>query len=447
MIDMLGEMKPTDNLATDQPAFAREIAELNPVSGQIRRLARIPASRMFLIKKSLKTFQESHPDRPVYDASQGDGGASLPGVLPAILERAAAIQLEQGTAYTGPAGTGAFRQAIVETYWKLDAGSGIGPENVVATAGGRDALLKAYVAMMALGYGRSGDALVVSRVPWISYTWGSYGIGANALLAPGKPEDGWVLTPEAIDECVAYAADYDRKIAGLIITSPDNPTGQSLTTDHQAALAHKALEAGAAFVLFDWMYQRVTDQQPVDLNHFLSLFEAKDRARLIFLDGLTKSLGGSNIRNAHLIVSAELAEHISALASHGVIPPLYSQAVALAALEYGFEKASRPIVEPTNASRAVVRAVLSRSEIPFRLGQGYYAFLDMGRWLDLKGWKDTEPMGAYLATEFGLATVPGVFFSPFGGRWIRFSYALPPEITRLALERLQEALDHLAQTN
>ncbi|NOG48339.1 MAG: hypothetical protein HND48_01985 [Chloroflexi bacterium] len=41
--------------------------------------------------------------------------------------------------------------------------------------GGRDGLNKAYQAMVSPGHGRVGDLLMVSRVPWISYSWGRMG--------------------------------------------------------------------------------------------------------------------------------------------------------------------------------------------------------------------------------------------------------------------------------
>ena len=44
----------------------------------------IPPSRMFLINKSLKVYHGTNPGSPTFDASQGDGGASLPGVPKAI---------------------------------------------------------------------------------------------------------------------------------------------------------------------------------------------------------------------------------------------------------------------------------------------------------------------------------------------------------------------------
>src|SRR3990170_3434048 len=175
-----------DTLAPlDTPTFAVADSHLVPVSAHLDQLTPVPPSRMFLINKSLRIYSEHNPDSPTFDASQGDGGASLPGAPRSILERAAQMQLEHGTAYDMPYGTDAYRRAVIETYWQLAPGLGIGPANVIGTAGGRDALVKAYQAMLALGHGREGDALVVSRVPWLSYNWGPYGVGANVMWAPG----------------------------------------------------------------------------------------------------------------------------------------------------------------------------------------------------------------------------------------------------------------------
>jgi aspartate/methionine/tyrosine aminotransferase len=342
-----------------------------------------------------------------------------------------------------PYGTDAYRKSVIEDYWKLDPGLGLGPANVIGTAGGRDALVKAYQAMLALGHGREGDVLVVSRVPWISYNWGPYGIGANVMWAPGRPEDGWAYSQESIQACVDFAARTGRKIAGLVITCPDNPTGLTVKPERQAELAKAALAAGAAFVLFDWMYHFVTDEQPMNLNHFYQLFDQDERPRLMFLDGITKSLGASNIRNCHLIASEEVCKFITARASHSVMPSFYSLAVAMVAYKMGYAEASRSIVEPTNASRKVLQKFLDEKGFTYILGKGYYAFLHVGKWLAGRGWQDSEPMGQYLAEEHGVAIVPGAFFSPFGGEWIRFSYATPADRTLGAAQRLLEGLNAL----
>jgi aspartate/methionine/tyrosine aminotransferase len=132
-----------------------------------------------------------------------------------------------------------------------------------------------------------------------------------------------------------------------------------------------------------------------------------------------------------------------ARASHSVMPSFYSLAVAMAAYEMGFAQAAKTIIEPTNASRTVLKGVLEASGLQYILGKGYYAFMNVGDFVRAKGWADTEPLGQYLAENFGVAIVPGAFFSPFGGEWIRFSYATPAERTEGAFERMMAGLKSL----
>ncbi len=428
----------------DAPQLVVDPNELCAVDVSPSTMRPIPGSRMFEIGDALKVFRANNPDVEMYDASQGDGGESLPGVPVDILDAAHALHKEHGTGYDKPFGTEEFRRAVVEDYWGLDAATGWGTGNALAAQGGRDALEKAYQAVQFLGHGRRGDFVVTSRVPWISYNWGPYAVGANVMLAPGHEDDAWALTPEAITACLEAARGLDgRKVALLVITSPDNPTGRSLTLEKQLELARHAFRMEIPFVLLDWIYHRVTAGAPHDLNRFLGALEPEERERCIFLDGITKSLGASNIRNAHLLASARVVKFIQSRASHAVIPSFYSQAVAIAAYRMGFDRAAATIIQPTNQSRLVMAEFLAARGIRHVLGDGYYAFLDMGPWLDRAGLRDTAELGTLLAERFGLAVVPGVYFSDFGSRWVRFSYALRPETTRGATGRLWEAVSTL----
>ena len=428
----------------DAPEFAVEDQYRIPVNQYPSQLMPIPPSRMFLIKNALKKYIEREgADKPVYDASQGDGGASLPGVPVEILNRANELQIEHGTGYDKPFGTALFRETTAEQYWKFSSASGWNPENIIFTQGGRDGLIKAYNAMIALGNGQIGDAIVVSRVPWISYNWGPYSVGLNVLRAPGRPEDSWRYTPEGIRECVRYAEAQGRKVAGIVITSPDNPTGRTIPLEEQIMLAQTALDAGVGYVLFDWIYHWVSDTGPNNINQVLEAFEPEQRERLMFLDGITKSLGASNIRSAHLLAGKDVIKHINSQASHGVIPSFYAQAVAIAAYEMGFENAIKSTIEPTSKSRKILRSGLEQAGVPFIMGDGYYAFIDCSKYVDASQYADTGDMGTFLGENFGVTIVPGVYFSSAGAKWVRFSYALPPEKTEKAVERLFEGLNSL----
>jgi len=428
----------------DTPEFAVPEANRIAVSDYVAQMMTVPPSRMFEIKNALARYKEkAGADAAVYDASQGDGGASLPGVPVELLDRAHQLQVEHGTGYDKPFGTEMFRTAAAEKYWEFSAESGWGPGNIVFTQGGRDALNKAYSAMCRLGYGRVGDLLVVSRVPWISYNWGPYGIGLNVVRAPGRPEEGWRYTLEGIIETVRFAESHGRKVAGLVITSPDNPTGRTIPVDEQVELARTALEYGVQFVLFDWIYHRVTDGGHSDINAVLSAFPPEQRDRLMFIDGITKSLGGSNIRSAQLVASTDVVKFVTSQASHGVLPSFYAQAVAIAAYEMGFDKAAESIILPIRGSRQILRDILPEMGVQYIMGDGYYAFIDLTRYIEATDYDDTAELGTWLGENYGVTIVPGVHFSDAGANWVRFSYALPPEKTEKAIRRLFEGLNTL----
>ena len=144
----------------DAPALVVEPSELSGMDESLACMRFIPGSRMFEIRDALKVYREKVPGGEIFDASQGDGGSSLPGVPIEILEEAYELQRLHGTGYDKPYGTNIFREAVVEDYWKLERSTGWGPENVIAGQGGRDALIKAYDAMLYLGHKRRGDFVI-----------------------------------------------------------------------------------------------------------------------------------------------------------------------------------------------------------------------------------------------------------------------------------------------
>lgn len=433
-----------DETRLDLPSLVVEPAQLAGLDPSLSTMLPIPGSQMFEVRHMLDRYREKYPDGELYNASQGDGGASLSGVPPEVLEAAGKLQAEQGSAYDQTYGTDLFRRTVVEDYWSLQTRTGWGEGNVIACHGGRDALMMAYDAVQHLGHGRRGDFMITSRVPWVSYNWGPYALGSNVLLAPGDPAEGWKITPEAVRECARWAEqEHGRRIAALILTTPDNPTGRTLTIPEQVDLVQTALTSGIPYVLMDWIYHYVTDEDPYDVNEFLCSLDPEDRDRCIIMDGITKALGGSNIRNAHLLASEKVIQHIRRRNSHCGTPSFYSQAVAVAAYRMGYRKASEGIVGPTNASRAVLREFFSNRPMDVIMGQGYYAFINAGPWIEKAGMRHSGDLGRYLAQEFGVSVVAGKYFSRFAGNWIRFSYALPPEKTLKAARRLMEALESI----
>jgi len=397
----------------------------------------IPQSQMFDIKSSFKKYINENPNSPVYDASQGDGGASLPGVPKEILLKACELLVSNGTGYGSPIGTEIYRKSVLEDYWKLDSKNKWNIKNVASCCGGRDALIKAYTAMQHISNTHGGFVLV-PKVPWISYKWGPYSVGSNVLHAPGDESECWKLTKAGIKESVDLARSVQREVTCVVLTSPDNPTGRHLDVGEMVDLARYALSIGVHYVLFDLIYHWICDYGPYDINKILSFFTEKEQSRLVFLDGVTKSLGGSNIRNAHLLADEKIIQNIKRRSSHGVIPGFFGEAVAITAYKSNFADVTRSIREPISESRAITKEFCEKNKIKAFIGQGYYAFINVRDWIVKSGLKDSSELGVVLARKHGFAIIPGYYFSEHASDWIRFSYALPPNDAEKNLNKLHE---------
>jgi len=418
-------------------------------------------SKMFTIKLELKDFETANPGVPTYDASQGDGGASLGGIPPEELAAALVKYLPKNcsTKYGDPVGRADVRKAIFENYHRFDSDSGLSPDRVVIGDGGRDILQKWF--QMLVQDTSIGGNIVVSAAPWGSYTQGPYINCLNILCAPGSADAGFRITPEGIDACVERSNADGRGVSGLIITSPDNPTGNYIDMAEISALIEHATERNIPHIFVDLVYQAVTDPEVglYDLNALYKGLSKDARARVCFMDSLTKSAGGSNLRVAHLVAGAESTfERFKGLATHTVIPNALGEAAALEV--YGAkEPLQHPwlqqVVTPTTQSRKIVQRRLSELNYRFIADQGYYAFINIYPWLGKKmpegmtlnrgGNKgmtnfieDVNLLKSYLTKYCGLAVIHGTVFRQTD--FIRFSYANAPKYTDAALTRLHESL-------
>ena len=429
---------------------------------QILKKREIQPSKMFLIKEELKIFLAENPQMKTYDASQGDGGASLGGIPKEELAQALLQYLpEKGsTKYGNPIGREDIRSAIVQNYYGF---SDVSSEQVILGDGGRDLLQKWYQ-LIVQGVGFGGGSVMVSAAPWGSYMQGTYMNGLNTILAPGSAEDGFCLTKKGIDTSIDYAEEHGHPAVALVITSPDNPTGNYLEQDHIHTLITHAVQKGISYILIDLMYQAVTDPDVgmYDVAGLLASLSPQEKRAVFFLDGLTKSVGGSNIRSCHLVCgSIEHSVRLKGLATHSVLPNVLGEAASLEV--YGRKDPLlhpwvQRVVIPTAQSRAYLRQALPQKGFQFIMGQGYYAFINISSWIGKRlpnGESIVDPVDgtqsevvesvahlkSYLAQKIGLAVIHGsVFRQP---DFIRFSYANNPEYVQAALERLEDGLKRL----
>lgn len=401
----------------------------------------IPGSKMFEIKRGLDAFSAANPGIPVFDASQGDGGASLGGIHVQELCDAA-MRFTKSTAYGQPDGNPRVRTVLLENYWHLDS-LGYTPNHILLCDGGRDALMKWYKAVEAQTCTRGGT-LVTSAAPWVSYPQASYLEGLNLLCAPANGRMDFRLTHDGIMACESELNRVPSSTRALMLTTPCNPTGTFYHPDDILRAIITAYSIGFRFILIDLMYQLVLDPD-VDLYNWpkiLSVLPPEIRACVCLLDGLTKSVGASNVRMAHLVCGdPEMTSVIRNIASHTNMPNVFGEASAFAVYSHA-DVRNHPwvtrITHATAQSRTILNAELTMRGYEFVSGQGYYAFINVSRWLGNNKFKTAKDLSSFLAKEHGLAVVYGdPFLQP---DCIRFSYAQAPETTKAAIERFDAAL-------
>jgi aspartate aminotransferase len=341
----------------------------------------------------------------------GAGEPDFP--TPAFVMEAARCALDAGaTRYTAVEGILPLREAIAERATAVRGAERVTADEIVVTAGTKQALYNACLALFG-----DGDEVLVPTPAWTSY----YEMIALARAVPvvvrGSRARDLKVTPSDL------RAASSSKTRGLILNSPCNPTGAVYSRAELEALASCAAERGW-WILSDEIYRAICYEG--EAASLLSV--AGDRDRLVVVDGVAKSLAMTGWRIGWSIAPRELTRALSALQSHttsNAATP--SQHAALAALtnSAAAAEATATMVAEFRRRRDIARSMLRDASIDVIEPHGaFYLYMRVGdATLD-----DPEPGTTFarqLLEERDVAVVPGAAFrSP---EWIRASYAAPAD--------------------
>jgi aspartate/methionine/tyrosine aminotransferase len=313
-------------------------------------------------------------------------------VTPAPVREAAAESLRRGeTFYSHNLGLPELRQAIAD--YSAAPHPAVGIDRVAVTSSGVSALM---IAMQMLA--AAGDEVVAVVPVWPNLTAQPAILGATVRRVPLHPRDGaWRLD---LDELLARVGDHTRV---LLVNSPNNPSGWTLTREEQAALLAHCRRTGT-WIVADEVYERVWFGDGQAAPSFLDLADPDDR--LVVVHSFSKSflmtgwrLGWLVLPAGHLDAAGKLLEYNSSCA------PVFVQRGALAALADA--AASVPaLVQRLRSGRdrlfAGLQAVPGVSAaLPTG---GMYAFFRV------EGQDDSLALAKRLVREHGLGLAPGVAF-------------------------------------
>lgn len=263
-----------------------------------------------------------------------------------------------------------------------------------------------------------------------------------ALPRPGYPAHRNVLRALGLSvvdvECgegtrfqptAAMIAALDPAPAGLILTSPSNPTGTMLSPGELAAIAEVCRARGIR-IISDETYHGISYGVRAH-----SLLESDGDA--VVVNSFSKYWCMTGWRLGWAVVPAPLEDIMRRYAGNlFLVPPTLSQHVALAAMDERAELEAR--VANYAANRSLLTQALPALGIPrFAPADGaFYVYADVGHLTH-----DSLAWCLELLDATGVALNTGLDFDPVnGGRFVRLSFAVSAAEVERAVARLGDWL-------
>ena len=325
---------------------------------------------------------------------------------PEFIRDAAIHSLRDGeTFYAHNLGLPELRAAIAGYVGALH--NPIGPERIAVTSSGVNALMLAMQTLVG-----AGDEVVAVVPVWPNLTAQPGILGARVTRVPLRPEAGaWQLDLDAL----LTAVTADTRV--LLVNSPNNPTGWTLTRDEQQAIVAHCRRTGT-WIVADEVYERIYFSGERALApSFLDVAAPDDR--LIVIHSFSKSFLMTGWRLGWMVLPAAITESVGKLIEFNTsCAPVFVQRAGLAALARADDFVSG-LVQRLKGCRDTLLPLLKAlpSVTVASPAGGLYAFLQ------IEGRSDSLALAKQLVVEAGLGLAPGVAFGPEAEGWLRWCFA------------------------
>lgn len=346
---------------------------------------------------------------------------------PAILRQALA-EAAQGShhGYPPPQGLFELRMAVTELHERQ--GLSLSPEQVVITHGAKSGLLAVLGTLL-----EAGDEILHPVPCYPAYRAAPAALGARPVaVSQVKHRPGW--DPETLEPYVT------RRTKALVLSSPANPDGATLSSDEARELVAFCRDRGLRLVCDEpyeaFRFSPDAVQPPAHWDPGLGT--------VVQIRSFSKTYALCGWRIGYVAADAPLIRRVTAWQSALLNPPNSFAQRALAAApqvpgEFTAEARRRVRQRLEELLETAVGAGL-KTTMP---EGGFYLWAELGRQLATSGYSDTRTWCVELARQEGVGLWPGEdFFAP---GWVRLSAVACPEAHwSSALERLAEALRSFA---
>jgi aspartate/methionine/tyrosine aminotransferase len=334
---------------------------------------------------------------------------------PRLAREAAKRALDTGTlGYTEALGLPILRDKIAAHYNRW-YGIEVPAERIVVTAGSSAGFVLSFLAAFA-----PGDRVALPAPGYPCYRHILTALGCAPVPIETSAASRWMPTPELVDWAATAGA-----LKGLLIASPNNPTGTMVDADRLSRLVKHA-EARGLVLVSDEIYHGLTYAMPG-----ATALQMTDEA--IVINSFSKYFSMTGWRVGWMVLPEALVRPVERLAQNLYIsPPAVSQVAAVAAFDAEEELEANKAVYIRN--RELLLDALPGLGLTRLLPAdgAFYIYADVSDWTD-----DSHALAGRLLQEAGVAVTPGVDFDAAHGRqYWRLSYAGSTEAMAEAVRRI-----------
>src|SRR3990167_6989817 len=212
----------------------------NSRNDSIPRLSQMSLPPFYTMEMMKFAAELESSGQPVYHLEVGQPIAPTPAP---VLEEAARALRECQLNYCSALGIFSSRQAIAQHYqYAYDLH--INPDCVVITPGSS---LGLYIALL-MNFDK-GDKIAVASPSYPCYRNVIHALGYSTIEIDTYPEKKYLISPEKLEEY--------KDISGILIASPNNPTGSMYDTKELKALSSYCEKRGI-YMISDELYHGIT---------------------------------------------------------------------------------------------------------------------------------------------------------------------------------------------
>ena len=342
---------------------------------------------------------------------------------PEIKDAACRAIMNNHNQYAITWGTKSLRDGIVAKPLR-DYGVQLDPEtNLTVCCGATEGMIASLMATV-----NPGEEVVVFEPFYENY-------GPDAILCGATPRFVSLNPPEFSFDRAELAAAFNDKTRAIIINSPNNPTGRVFSRSDLEFIA-ELCQKYDVLAITDEIYEHIL----YDGAEHIPLWTLPGMAeRTIAVNSVSKTYSVTGWRIGFIMASAELTASIRKVHDFltvGASAPLQEAcAEAFAFPDSYYQELSEFYRERRDYLLQALTDVGFRCVRP---GGAYYIMAE----IEPFGWDDDVAFAIYLASEIGVATVPGSSFyrpgHPDAKKFIRFCFCKEMSTLQAAVAKLQK---------